>query len=43
MYQLGVLSSISTLRNGYTLLHGLSDRDENHYKMGTIHIDYILS
>lgn len=43
MYQMGVLSSISTIKNGYTYLHGFSDRDETHYKMGTIHIDYILS
>lgn len=43
MYHLGVLSSISCLRTGYEELHGNSERDEDHYKLATIHMDYVLS
>lgn len=43
MYQVGTISSLATLRHAYDYLNGRNDRDEDHYKMATIHMDFILT
>lgn len=43
MYHLGVLSSVSSLRDGHEILNGRKNRDEEHTKLIVNHIDFILS
>lgn len=42
-YELCVCSSIANLRNGYFILNGKNTRDDEHIKIATEHIDFIIS
>jgi hypothetical protein len=42
LYQMGVISSLATMRQGYRKLHGIEDQGETHYKMAVNELDFIL-